>query len=721
MHRATGDLARDQGDWASAERAYRQHLDEWPEDSAIWIQYGHSLKEQGKHSEAESAYLTALSITPDDADAYLQLGHALKLQNRIGEAGEAYARSAELKPTRAALDELLALGRSTSTGDEVMSPLPSLSQDMIFFEIDDLVGYLSAHTTLSGIQRVQVGIVERLLADSSPESARYAFVRSRSDSQSLWQFDVGALKSLIAYCNSRHVERGRLNALLNALEQGAMAVQPASGTCYFVMGAFWGFNGDATRYAKLKARGVSVGVYIYDLIPLTHPEYCDAHLVSDFALSFGDGMAVFDFVLTISEYSANEVRSYIARHGLRPIPVQAVVLAHVLSDTPKAKPDRTAVWSGQLAGLKGRPFVLSVSTIEARKNHAYLIGVWKLLLQEGVDPPDLVFVGRYGWRVNDLMEQLRSTGYMAGRVHVLHDLSDSEMEVLYSNCLFTAFPSFVEGWGLPVGESLTHGKVCVASNTSSIPEVGGDLVDYIDPYSIRDGVAVFRRLITDEVYREERRRNIQTGFKPRSWQTVTEDLLHRVSEHRLNDAVGWQAPLLRSGEVFRPGELRLGQVTPANYPSRPLRLMLADGWFPAEDFGVWMKGRLALLRFATGLKPDTDVVVYFKLAGSPSHSNAVMKIFPGTSLPAREPQVAFPSPALPPFACGPISNNAPFTARVAGRVDARGEVSLQLVVEGTINLVDEVDTRLLALGLIAVAYAPRADGATRADIVDALM
>ena len=59
--------------------------------------------------------------------------------------------------------------------------------------------------------------------------------------------------------------------------------------------------------------------------------------------------------------------------------------------------------------------------------------------------------------------------------------SDAELAFLYRNCRFTVFPSLYEGWGLPIGESLWFGKLCIASKTSSMPEVGGDLVDYVDP------------------------------------------------------------------------------------------------------------------------------------------------------------------------------------------------------------------------------------------------
>ena len=62
---------------------------------------------------------------------------------------------------------------------------------------------------------------------------------------------------------------------------------------------------------------------------------------------------------------------------------------------------------------------------------------------------------------------LRSVTYC-----LIHDVTDPELDSLYKKCLRTAFPSFVEGWGLPVGEHLAHGKICPASAVAGIPESG---------------------------------------------------------------------------------------------------------------------------------------------------------------------------------------------------------------------------------------------------------
>ncbi len=82
--------------------------------------------------------------------------------------------------------------------------------------------------------------------------------------------------------------------------------------------------------------------------------------------------------------------------------------------------------------------------------------------------------------------------------------------------------------GLPVGESLIFGRPCLASNASSLPEVGGEFVDYIDPFNINDGYEKISRFIDDESYRETRAGEIKKGFVARSWSDVAKDLLELV-------------------------------------------------------------------------------------------------------------------------------------------------------------------------------------------------
>src|SRR5690606_22141953 len=124
-------------------------------------------------------------------------------------------------------------------------------------------------------------------------------------------------------------------------------------------------------------------------------------------------------------------------------------------------------------------------TLEIRKNHEVLYRAVLDLLARGREPPLLVFAGMRGWRVDDLLQTLEHDPRVRNRIRIVAHASDADIDALYRSCLFTAFPSHYEGWGLPVAESLAYGKFCIASSAGSIPEVGGELTALLSPHDVR--------------------------------------------------------------------------------------------------------------------------------------------------------------------------------------------------------------------------------------------
>ena len=528
------------------------------------------------------------------------------------------------------------------------------------------------------------------------------------------------LNAIIDYINQPSAAQAHLVSLIEQAEQHATLVEPTAGQTYFVLGAFWGFGANAARYTRLKTAGVSVGVYIYDLIPITHPEYCAAGLVSEFSFALGDGLNAFDFVLTISEFVAKEVRCFLKKYALRQIPVEAVLLAHQLHDRPLVAHNRR--WTGPLAPLHNKSFVLMVSTIEARKNHSYLFFVWKAMLDEGLDPPDLVFVGRFGWRVNDLKDMLEGTAYLGHRIHVLHDLSDVDLERLYQGCLFTAFPSITEGWGLPVGESLTHGRPCVASHTSSIPEVGGTLVDYIDPWNIQDGIRVFKKMIFDIPYRSKRTEEVQKSFLGRRWEGVGTELLSKLRVCSRSPSNPYCPPLFKAGEVLVPGELSIGRVAPPNYFTRPLRPIFAESWYPAEPLGCWLRGREGMLWFSSDCAPGSQITVYMRMIAPPWSIEHQLSVRVGDDAVQPPMNELYPGSVHKKSDVVAINTKSSFLSRVSGVVGSDGTVRVRLLVDGPLVHQhpgkSQDDDRNFYVGLSELAYAKREDAMLRVEIME---
>jgi tetratricopeptide (TPR) repeat protein len=110
-----GDRARDVRDWDTAAHHYKKALHHQPNNTPIWVQYGHALKESGKKTEAETAYQRSIELDPNVADTHLQLGHVLKIQGKLGAAAAAYLRARALDPSlRDATTELISLGWTES-------------------------------------------------------------------------------------------------------------------------------------------------------------------------------------------------------------------------------------------------------------------------------------------------------------------------------------------------------------------------------------------------------------------------------------------------------------------------------------------------------------------------------------------------------------------------------------------------------------------------------
>ena len=169
--------------------------------------------------------------------------------------------------------------------------------------------------------------------------------------------------------------------------------------------------------------------------------------------------------------------------------------------------------------VASQPFILFVSSIERRKNHEVLYRAYHLLCKEGKRSqlPKLVFVGMPGWGVGDLLKDIELDPLTKGMIVQLNHVNDAELLRLYESSMFCVFPSLYEGWGLPVGEALSLGKAVLCSDRGSLPEVGGDLVRYVDPWSPRAWADEIFRMAIDETWRLESEQKAKAEYHLRTW------------------------------------------------------------------------------------------------------------------------------------------------------------------------------------------------------------
>ena len=323
--------------------------------------------------------------------------------------------------------------------------------------------------------------------------------------------------------------------------------RPVKGAPCFTSGdivIFMGITWKCQSYLKfLKAQSelgnVRIIQFIHDLIPLVTPEYVPANMPARFHdwLSFMSEIA--DMFLVNSKATKTDLMSFLRAEHLPVPPIGVIPLAHEFVtgghcgqmegsrnrlEPRRAKQNDAGDIRTQIFNAAQSPYVLCVGTIEPRKNGLTLAKAWQSLLNElGPDIPRLVFAGKHGWLFQDFDEFLKDTSCLNGHIQLCERPSDTELSYLYSNCQFSVYPSYYEGWGLPIGESLWSGKFVVTSCTSSMPEVGGSLVDYVDPHSLDALITTIRGLIVNKDYLANRTAAISRELL-RSWKDVSNDL-----------------------------------------------------------------------------------------------------------------------------------------------------------------------------------------------------
>ncbi len=709
-------------DWAAAAHHYALALKAAPRRAQIWVQYGHALKEQGARAAAEKAYLQALDLAPETADTHVQLGHLAKLMGAYGDAEQYYRRALELQPSRRdathELDALLA--RAGGAARTALLKSPSRRQTTaatfvagegccIAFDVSDLVDYFAHARHPTGIQRLQI---EGVMAANRHAGTR-AIVCCYAADDGVWrpapaaEFDRLCQLALAPGSLDASDWLAARSAFTAALGRQAPVRFPIG--AYLVnLGSCWSLPNYFLRLRAVINHGGLVYVpFVHDLIPIFAPENCVTELVQDFV---GWVLGVFDhaqFFLANSEATKADLLQVAAMLGREPLPVQVIRLD---ADSRKDEPVSVTADAQVRAelGLGSDPYVLFVSTVQPRKNHLLVLSAWLHLLRtRGSDRvPNLVCVGSAGWMNEAVFGRLNASEALQSKVTMLTGLSDGELAVLYRGSLFTVYPSLYEGWGLPVTESLCHGRTALVARTSSLPEAGGDLVDYFDPRSEAEFCTRLERLIDDDAYRAARERRIADEFRPRAWSSIAAEIVsvltvrhaaraaerpHRVVGRaelgklylvtRNDETAIW--PGMVSGEILREGE----------------------GWWAPEDWGCWIKPGGAALAMSIDAS-DEPLRAYLGLRGLPSQASRYTIEGTGETLAGT---IGARASRWVPFILPPRPTASELRLTLSS--DATEDLSMNF---------QDGDRRVVALGVIGIMICRESDVRSRVNMLEAI-
>ena len=286
-----------------------------------------------------------------------------------------------------------------------------------------------------------------------------------------------------------------------------------------------GWHDPSMQQALARARirtGFRLHQLLYDTVPVDFPQFYGGGFAAEYMRYLFEALRSSDGLLAISETTRGDALKF-CDELLIPRPEIRVIR---LGDEPVALAARAAE-----APAPSEPYILSVGTIEARKNHLLLYQTWKLAQRQAIDLPRLVLVGRPGWGASDLIYALRTDPSVARRIEIRDRVDDLTLRQLYDRCLFTIYPSVYEGWGLPVAESLARGKLCLAADTPAVRELAGDIIEYFSPYSASECLDRVRRYL-DPARLRAAELAIEEQYRVTTWAAAFDQLRAHLASYR---------------------------------------------------------------------------------------------------------------------------------------------------------------------------------------------
>jgi glycosyltransferase involved in cell wall biosynthesis len=635
-----GNMLKEDGKFEEAEAAYLEALRLAPEDADAHLMYGHFLKITNRLDEAAAHYHKSALLDPGRPDARLELNalaergvtraqvqlpprdsnpHAWSLNAKLAGArmqiaevltelekmesrrsAAAPCQSGEYRKTlAAAYDSITPLIRSLNNwprGTVVEMSAGTETQKLcVVFDTSDLIQYFRHHRLPTGIQRVQMETIYVGLISAEP--ALDIRVCCFTEAHDYWRevppadFMNLCELSLIGNDWTAPDWRTAMFELDEKLRTSPNFVFPRGAYLVNIGTSWWLQNYFLyVREAKLRDQ-VKYVPFVHDMIPIMTPEHCVTGLTQDFISWVLGVFRHADYYFVNSESTRRDLQKVasILGYEVGDDRIHTVLLDADFRKGKEVTFDPTVLLSHR---LKRESYVLFVSTIESRKNHLAAFDAWLQLCKKyGIaNVPKLVCVGIRGWLNDAVFARLGSSEELRDRVVMLSGVPERVLALLYDNCLFTLFPSFYEGWGLPITESLCHGKVPLVSNSSSLPEAGGEFAEYFELGSEKQLIEALERLMFDDRYRRGREALIRQKYRPRRWEDVCNDIVTAVRSWQRDDDGADRDRYLPTATPGRYYGLNRNTETKI-YRGMVSGEMFRTGeaWWGCDDWGCWTK------------------------------------------------------------------------------------------------------------------------------------
>jgi glycosyltransferase involved in cell wall biosynthesis len=258
---------------------------------------------------------------------------------------------------------------------------------------------------------------------------------------------------------------------------------------------------------------VPIVVSVHDVSYIEHPEYFPLVRAIQLRLTVKHTIRQAVKVITPSEFSR---RAIVRAYGLDERKIEVVPIAVSPTFRPTAREAASAFVQARfrIAG----PYVLTVGDLQPRKNQIGLIRAFeRLIAQNPALKHRLIIVGQKTWFSDRVVEAARRSK-VADRILFTDFVNDDDLLQLYNACDLMVFPTFYEGFGLPILEAMACGRAVACSNTSAIPEVANAAAILFDPKSTDDITRAMRDVLVDPELRTRMERLGQQRASLFTWE-----------------------------------------------------------------------------------------------------------------------------------------------------------------------------------------------------------
>ena len=418
--------------------------------------------------------------------------------------------------------------------------------------VDMTLSYLNWRGGVSGIVRTQLAYARYLYSlDNNTRFFAYQYENSGGylfeikKEYLLWLFNDLDLSTAYSNFSSYWNDAEKSGINRNPFKNSGIDTSDPSYLSSFPYGSIVFFSGiddmsEEGKYSPLRKAieikkenpydNIFISQLIYDFTPILYPQ---GHLKStcdNFEVLLDKVYQDVDFIVYGGKTAKRDGIEYQHQHNTKLVPSESIEFGSDITSEVAVDKETVNKILEKYNLTKG-DFILTVGTIEPRKNHETLYKAYQMSYLEGTldKMPKLFIAGKPGWKCQEFLNTLQNDDRFKNIIMVASP-TDEELNTLYNNCAFTVLPSFYEGWSLTLPESLSKGKLCLTSDVDPLKEIAKDMVVYVNPLNTKAWKDKIIELYQHPNQVKSYEEKIAKGWHPKKWIESAQDLHNMLFE-----------------------------------------------------------------------------------------------------------------------------------------------------------------------------------------------